>query len=165
VALPGGRIYLFNGLIQFAEGPNEVLGVLAHEMAHVQERHVLENLLRHSGFQIIVSSLGAGGSFAQYGQVLLQRSYSREDEAGADVLGTQALNRAGLPSEGMVTFFRRLRDRRGSDSFLPDIASTHPSTDERILRMKKVTRSGTPVLTEGEWKILQSFCEKGTDES
>ncbi|MDX1576400.1 MAG: M48 family metallopeptidase, partial [Kiloniellales bacterium] len=109
-ALPGGAIVIFDGLIEFAATPDEVAGVLAHEMAHVMKRHGTEALLRSYGLQLLIESLtgSAGGGVAGgLGETLLGLSYGRDAESEADRVGIELLQTAGLRADGLGRFFER----------------------------------------------------------
>lgn len=159
-AAPGGYIVFFRGLIDMAESPDEVAGVLGHEMAHVTHRHVTTNLVRSIGFQALIVPLISGGTMASdmvsgLGQQALQASYSREAEADADLGAVDLLRKAGIKADSFPTLLTRIEEtyghRRpaGSDDgeeagedeehhtstgfrlTIPDILATHPATPDR----------------------------------
>jgi beta-barrel assembly-enhancing protease len=82
VALPGGNIVLFNGLVAQAKSPDAVAGVLAHEMGHVREHHVMEAMLRQLGMAVVLS--GANGNAGGMLNDVLSLSYGRDAETEAD---------------------------------------------------------------------------------
>lgn len=135
-ALPGGRILLFHGLIAFAETPEEVAAVLAHELAHVNERHGLRQLIRTLGISFISATvIGAGFEGAELAELIgevatvgLVLKYSREFEEEADLVGADLLERAGISPVGFLTFFDRLAgaERQG----LPDLRDIWRSGEE-----------------------------------
>ena len=75
VALPGGNVILFDGLLKQARSPDEVAGVLAHEIGHVREKHVMQALLRQMGLAVVLGGID-GNSGALVNNVLAM-SYSR----------------------------------------------------------------------------------------
>ncbi|KAF0116557.1 MAG: peptidase M48 family protein [Rhodospirillaceae bacterium] len=81
--LPGGHIVVMDGLIQAAEEPDDLAGVLAHEMAHIAHRHTVRQMVRHMGLGLIVDT-ATGGMGGEIGRLLLTLSYSRDDEREAD---------------------------------------------------------------------------------
>ena len=112
-AAPGGHVVILNGLLQSAESPEELTGVLAHELAHQMERHPLRGLIRMLGIsltiQLIIGDVsGLQAAIAQASEVLLLLSYTREDEATADRIGVRLLNEADIRGDGLVDFFARL---------------------------------------------------------
>ena len=88
-ATPGGHIVILNGLIEKADSPEEVAGVLAHEMAHVIKRHPAKALIHAYGWSILIRALtgvsGSSGDLASgFALHLANASYSRSNEAEAD---------------------------------------------------------------------------------
>ncbi|MFM1847960.1 MAG: hypothetical protein RL417_1434 [Pseudomonadota bacterium] len=149
-ALPGGIVVILTPVIERAESGTEVLGVLAHELAHVTERHVVKNIVSSVGLYAIFSFLigdavGAIAAIANTAPVLLSKSYSRDLERDADSVGFQYLLDAGIDPRGMVRFFERVLDEetRAAEALpipgsLPGLQflSTHPATHERIEELK-----------------------------
>lgn len=163
-ALPGGAIVIFGGLIDFAETPEEVAGVLAHEMAHVIKRHGTEALLRSYGLQLLIESLtgSAGGGVAGgVGETLLGLSYSRDAEREADVTGIGLLQQAGLRADGLGRFFERFGGEADTPAAL-DLLSTHPSSESRAELAERVGSTGAPAMSAADWQALQVIC--GPDE-
>ena len=139
--IPGGKIYVHTGLLNFADNENEVAGVIAHEIGHAYQRHPAKSLSRQYGVETLSQVLFKGnknqlqalGLQIAKGGVL--NYYGREDEFEADETGFYILRRAGIPTRGLVDFFTKLQtlEQRGSRlAFL----STHPPTPERIARLR-----------------------------
>ena len=100
-ALPGGYIVVFTGLMKKAESPEEVAGVLAHELNHVLQRHGLERIVKQLGFVAVVSIVlgnqqGLGGVMKQLGVELMTLKFGRAQETEADLTGLQLLHRAKI---------------------------------------------------------------------
>ncbi|HBR85348.1 MAG TPA: peptidase, partial [Erythrobacter sp.] len=76
--LPGGQVLLFDGLVQQAESPEELAGVLGHEVGHVRERHVMTALLRQFGMSILLAGADSGVTNGVFG--LAAMGYSRDAE-------------------------------------------------------------------------------------
>jgi Zn-dependent protease with chaperone function len=161
-ALPGGNIVLFQGLLDEAEGPDEVAGVLAHEVAHVENRHVTETMIRHMGFGLLLSAFGGpvGGNI----ETVLSAGYSRGAETEADEGAIEALRRAGISPLATAGFFARLGRVEASLGRVGEglaYLSTHPVSKERERRFKASARPGAsyrPALTPAEWRALKSMC-------
>ncbi|QPQ54661.1 M48 family metallopeptidase [Allosphingosinicella flava] len=163
VALPGGNIVIFKDLLIEAQGPDEVAGVLGHEMAHVEKRHVTAAMIRHFGFNLLLSSVGGntGGNV----QAVLETGYSRDAEGEADEGALLALRRAGISPAGTAAFFERLakddaRLGRAADALA--YLSTHPAPGSRRARFAAAVEKGrhyTPVLSAEEWLALQDICQ------
>ena len=166
-AMPGGRIVVTRALIEKAEAPEEVAGVLAHEMGHVAHRHSEAQLVRATGLQVFLSLATGGGndnitSFAGLAAIL---RYSRAAEREADDYALSVLRTARIDPLGLKHFFERVRDEDGKPSTgvfgkIGSVLATHPGTDDRISRIKPLPGGITPrpVLTEAQWQALRKIC-------
>ncbi|MFO0777327.1 MAG: M48 family metallopeptidase [Nitrospira sp.] len=137
-ALPGGYVVVFTGLMKKAESPEEVAGVLAHELNHVLQRHGLERIIKQLGFVAVVSIVlgnppGLGGVMKQLGMELMTLKFGRAQETEADVTGLQLLYQAKINPEGMITFFQRLAEK---DEGRVEWLSTHPMSSVRADHLK-----------------------------
>jgi Zn-dependent protease with chaperone function len=131
-AAPGGHVVVFTGLLRAAESPEELAGVLAHEVQHVVLRHSLRGMVRGLGWRAVLAIvLGGAGHLGASVTSLVEHlgslRFSRDQEREADVQGVLLLQRAGIDARGMVTFFEKLPSRGAPPEFL----STHPASDER----------------------------------
>ena len=166
VALPGGQVLLFDGLVQEAETPEELAGVLAHEVGHVRERHVMTALLRQFGLSILTSGVNSNvGSGALAATTM---TYSRGAEAEADEWARTAMRRADISPVGAAQFFER-HGGKGDGADLPDAVewlSTHPAQKERALAFRQSALPGKvypPVLNEAEFDALKTMCANDAD--
>lgn len=112
-ALPGGRVIVTDELIELMQSPDELAGVLAHETAHVAQRHVMAAQLREMGAGVLLDFLLGGGSglgqeLARSGASLDSLRHTRRAETEADTLGLGYLAAADFNPEGMADFFDRL---------------------------------------------------------
>lgn len=162
-AAPGGYIVVYTGLLEKTRTPEELAGVLAHEIQHVEKRHTTRGLLRQVSFQLLISALT--GDTGQLGQVLGAAGtlgtlgYQRGDEAEADREGMALMQRAKLDPSGMVGVFEILA-REGGD--MPrgfEYLSSHPATEGRLAEMKKLAAKATyepvPLLGDVDWRSVR----------
>lgn len=178
MALPGGRIIVFQGLITSAQSPEEVAGVLAHEMAHEIQRHPMRGLIRTAGLRLVIGALaggsGAAFSFAGIGEMILGLSYSRHDETEADRIGVEMLNKANIRGDGLVVFFARQAEEEQDNSSASVVEqkatsrvlqflSTHPADEARVAAIKAQARGTGRALTKAQWQALQTICEKSDE--
>ena len=169
-ALPGGTVMVTDELIALAATPDELSAVVAHEAAHVEERHVMQAVWRAFGFGVLLDAVVGGGSGAGQQAVLLMGSftnlrYGREAEAEADSVGQDLLQRLGLSSEGMAPFFQRLvATGEGRDSAaVRELLSDHPDSARRAQASRARGRPGAPALSPGEWTAVRAACKDGYD--
>ncbi|MEG0407100.1 MAG: M48 family metalloprotease, partial [Acinetobacter sp.] len=147
-AVPGGLFALNTGLITSAKNLDEIAGVMAHEIAHVAQRHYSrsqeafkgQGLLALAGILVgaAIASTADGdvGSAVMLGtQAALmdkQLSYSRNQEREADRIGMQFMYSAGYNPQSMADYFETMHRATSRISFLPDFWLTHPLTTERM---------------------------------
>jgi predicted Zn-dependent protease len=156
-ALPGGFIGVNIGLMLAGQSESEVAGVLAHEIAHVTQRHIARMLQQQSQNSIAsIAALAAALllsrvdsqaaqaaiAFGQAGAIQNQLNFTRDNEREADRVGLQILDQAGFDPRGMAGFFERMqRATRVYESGAPSYLRTHPLTFERIADMQNRTES------------------------
>jgi predicted Zn-dependent protease len=149
-AAPAGYIFVHSGLILNFEHESELAGVLAHELAHVSQRHIARRIERAQTMSLATlvgmlagMFLGSTGS-GEAGEALVagsvaanqaaQLKYSREDETEADSVGMRYLLKAGYPPQGLASGFRKIQRLQwisgGGD--IPTYLSTHPGVSSRI---------------------------------
>jgi beta-barrel assembly-enhancing protease len=158
IALPGGHVVLLRGLLSEAQSPDEVAGVLAHELTHVRLRHPMRALIANSGLALLFELTIGNGTGASVGLLLTTLSYSRAMEAEADDGGLALLRRADISSDGLAAFFGRLNKREHG---LPvPYLSSHPPTAERLAIARAQPAGHTrPALSETEWHALKAICQ------
>ncbi len=149
-AIPGGILIFNSGMLLAVSSPEEILGVAAHELAHATQRHVLRSMVQNLSIAAALTiflgdASGLIGFILQQGQVLLQKGFSRQQEADADRIGFQYLVRSDIDPRGMSKFFERLQDlkqqkeqARGSQARVQNFFSTHPLTEERIQSIERM---------------------------
>ncbi len=147
-ALPGGFIGVNTGLILAAQSESELAGVMAHEIAHVTQRHIARMIAQQKqgaiaslaglAAAILLSRVSgqaseAAAAFGQAGALQNQLNFTRENERDADRVGLQILDKAGFDPNAMAAFFERLqRATRVYEGGAPSYLRTHPLTYERI---------------------------------
>ncbi len=153
-ASPGGFVGMNTGLIATAENESEVAAVLAHEVAHVTQRHLVRAFESMQKVSLpimlamvgaLIAAQGAGGDAAQAavvgGSALLQQqqiNFTRANEYEADRIGIQTLASAGFDPNAMATFFWRMgrATRANTGEGVPEFLRTHPVTTTRISEAK-----------------------------
>lgn len=167
VALPGGRIIIFQGLIEKAKSPEEVAGVLGHEMGHVRHRDTMQALIRQLGLSVILG--GFSGDAGGYVNGALALSYGREAEAKADQASIEALRRANISPLDTAGFFNRMAKGEKAMGRMADALSymsSHPLSDSRrkaFAASHAKNRSYQPALSPAEWRALRTMCRDDPD--
>lgn len=167
VTLPGGRILIFRGLIDEATSPEEVAGVLAHEIGHVVNHDPTRGVLRAAGtagiMGLLLGDVFGATVLAAASDAVLNASHQREAETLADEYAYFLLGESGLPATPLADFFDRLREEHGdTDGPLKYLAS-HPALTGRMQRAIEADRIGNgtfvPVLLDRDWLALGNICD------
>jgi Zn-dependent protease with chaperone function len=161
-ALPGGTIIIFEELLSESDAPEDMAGVLAHELAHVERRHVTQAMIRDLGLGLVVSAFGGntGGSI----DGLLAAGYSRGSEREADRDAIAKLRRAGIDPLPTAGFFKKLAEQEAKLGRVADglsYISTHPMSAERqkaFADSREKNRVYRPALSRDEWEALFNIC-------
>jgi predicted Zn-dependent protease len=169
---PAGHVFVNTGTILKARNLSELSGVIAHEIGHVAERHVAENIPRQrtAGLLHTLGVLTAGilagpyaANAADLGGALAAmaviNSFGREAEREADAFAVNALVRAGIDPSGLVTFFELLAREGGRG--VPEFLSSHPAPADRIeATRRQIAALGPPgglrSTDGGRLEIIQS---------
>jgi predicted Zn-dependent protease len=168
-AAPGGSVVIFRGLLQRTDSPEQLAGVLAHELQHVLQRHSTRAIVQHASSGLLIAALTGDvtGPLA-YGleaaRVLGHFRYSREAETEADTEGLKMLLAARVDPAGMIAFFEPPKDTadKHEESAADKYLSSHPSDRDRKATLTAlVSRHPTQSVTllPGEnWRELRYAC-------
>lgn len=157
----GGNVVVFSGLLKYADNPEEVAAVLAHEMGHVEKRHVVNKVVKELGITLVLSVLSGGdpGFMNEILQQSVSTVFDRRQESEADDFGLDLLERSHIHPNAMAAFFRKLRDEYSSSTFESlEMLSTHPNTNKRIknsLNYKTSEGFTSNPFDTIDWKAVQ----------
>jgi len=164
-AAPGGYLLITSELLRFADRPEEIAGVLAHEIQHVAHRHATRMLVRELSMRTLVSLAlgdlrGLGSAIDTAGRLGTLR-YQREDETTADRGAVPMLVAARIDPRGMVTMLQKVQAAsRGLTP--PPYLSTHPALEERIATLEALTAQTpvtmVPLLPDYPWAEMAQMC-------
>lgn len=163
-ALPGGRVYILDGLLQKAQNADEVAGVLAHELGHVQHRDGVRRIIQTGGTSFLIGLLfgDVTGSSAMVfvGRSMFDASYSRDQEKAADTFAIDTMHKLGRSPKPMGTLLVRVTGKEADKSL--SLFASHPFSEDRLARMSEDggANAGAPLLTAAEWKALKGICAK-----
>ena len=157
--LPGGRIYVFSGLLKFCDSPEQLAAVLAHEMGHIEQRHTVDKLVKEFGLKILFSILTGGDSvlLTELWQTVLSTKFDRSQEKEADQFALKLLEDAHISPRSMAAFFRKLnRENLAYDEQL-EMLMTHPHNNSRIKSsLEYTTNEGfEEVAFDMNWKRVK----------
>lgn len=165
LAAPGGYIIIFRGLLAKTRRPEELAGVLAHEMEHVLQRHTTKALLRQGSLQVLITIAtgGAGtGVIGEASRTVATLRYSREAEMAADREGMRLIQAAGIDPQGMINIYLTLQAEGQRVPGLIAYLSTHPRIEDRITMLQGLAAQArdapTPLLPGMRWKEITAAC-------
>jgi predicted Zn-dependent protease len=166
-AFPHGRIFVTSKLLEISKRPEEILAVLSHEIAHVVQRHSMQQVVTQLGTTVVINlvfgDLGALADLAGAGGRLLGLKFSRDHEREADTVGADLLRQAKLPLGGVAGFFELMQDFEkskagltGKDEML-SFLSTHPPTQERIDAARNLLSEPTAAIPSAQVAAYQEL--------
>jgi beta-barrel assembly-enhancing protease len=188
-ALPGGFVTIHSGLILRAESAEELLGVVAHEISHVEERHGLRSIIGNVGIYVIASAIfgdvsGIMASISSAAPMLVSQQYSRAFETAADEQAAELMLRAQVDPEGLPRFFEKMiaeekamlakienRETQAAVKTALTFLSSHPASEERMAHLRELTagKGGDYIDLTQEFTalkdVVKQFVEISKEES
>jgi Zn-dependent protease with chaperone function len=161
VTLPG-HIYVFQGLIDEARNPDELAGVITHELGHLANRDAIRSLLQATGLSFVFGSLlgdfVGGGATVFAAKIVSKLAFSRRREAEADDYAVRAMVALKANPRAFANFMERVAGARNRGS----IFIAHPATPDRVAHINAITRSYhsgvISLLEDSEWAALKEVC-------
>jgi predicted Zn-dependent protease len=146
ISAPGGYIFVTRGALALMDDEAELAGVLAHEVGHVNEKHVVNEIQKRARTELgadvaqaaLKTDAAALDAVVGLGTNILFLGLSREDELEADSLGTVYAARAGYDPQGLLHFVQKLQANE-SKPFLATLKATHPKPKDRIKLLERVS--------------------------
>jgi Zn-dependent protease with chaperone function len=162
-ALPGARVYVLSQLLAKSDNPDELAGVLAHELGHVAHRDGLRRLIRDGGTSFLVGlmfgDVAGSGAVLMAGRAVLSATYSRTDENRADAFAVTIMHRLGRPTAPLGALLARIADQAHEEA--ASLLRSHPLTPDRraMLEAADPPASGPALLDDREWQDLKRVCD------
>ncbi len=163
-AAPGGHLVIFRGLLQKAKGPEELAGVLAHEMQHVLQRHTTKAIFRDLTLYALLAVIvgDTGGLLLNAAATAGALRFQRADEESADRAGMKMIQQARIDAQGMIRMFSAMEAESERTPGVIRYLSTHPEMPARVEALKVMAAQAqyTPVrLLEGApWEAIAGGC-------
>lgn len=161
-ALPGGEILLTRGLIDLLRTPDELAGVLAHELAATRdwgpERAILANLALPD--LVEVWRAGAQADATDMAAALDRAVPSAAERAVLDQATLALLENAGLRTRGLAAFHDVVASKAAQDGHAPLYARTHPADRDRVERLRTGSAGGAAALTYAQWGAVKALCTR-----
>lgn len=141
-ATPGGKVYVYTGLIKYLDSEDQLAGVLGHEIAHADRRHITDEMTKIYGLQFLISMVAGNDSsmLANITQGLATLKFSRANEAEADKYSVIYLYPTEYDARGAARFFEKLI-ASGQQGNTPEFLSDHPNPENRVENIMKEWQS------------------------
>jgi Zn-dependent protease with chaperone function len=163
IALPGGHVYVFEGLVSQSRSADELASVIAHEIGHVAHRDGTRSLLEAAGlsflFGMLLGDFTGGGLVVIAAKTVVQSAYSREVESSADLYGVGLMGRAGGDPHALAPILDRIAGEIEPGSKL---LADHPRTKDRVAAINaaanRLPPATAPLIGAAEWSALKGIC-------
>ena len=160
-ALPDNHLVILTGLLEFADKPEEIAGVIAHELVHLEKNHVMKKLVKEIGVSLLLGATTGNsgiGTISEVARMLSSSFYDRKLETEADLIGVEYLENAGIDPHPLADFMYKMSLEN------PDIPnaffwiSSHPDSKERSQEISSYistdSSSYTPLMDSIQWKTF-----------
>jgi predicted Zn-dependent protease len=163
-AAPGGYVVVFRGLLEQTENPEDLAGVLAHEIQHVEQRHATRGIVRQLSISSLLSVMTGNSSgmssMLDAAAMLGAMKYQREDEESADRAGVQMLESARIDANGLWRMLDRM-SKGGDGPEMLQYLSSHPVNSVRVRTLQQLAaqqKDTRPLLDGTDWHKVAYMC-------
>lgn len=159
-ALPDRNMLVYTGLIKYCNSAEELAGVIAHEIGHMEKNHVNKKLVKEIGVAMLTVIVGGDSNretLAELAKVLSSTAFDREQESDADIFAVEALTKSNIDPEHLSNFLFRLAREKDDLPKSLEWISTHPNSKDRaaeILKLRKKHSFDIVPLFEGSWENI-----------
>lgn len=166
-AAPGGQVILLRGLLEQTNSPEELAGVLAHELQHIYQRHTIKVILEQTASSLLLTAVSgdlSGGLVwgIEGARAMGTLHYSRAHEREADIEGLHMLQAAHLDPAAMVAMYGSMQQGAQNHQAPPEFLSTHPNMNERLAALLALAAPPSsdpqPLLPGEDWQDIRSLC-------
>ncbi len=166
-AVPGGQVVILRGLLEHTANPEQLAGVMAHELQHVYQRHATRAILEQTAatFLLTIMSGDVSGGLAlgvDGARTMSSLHYSRTHETEADIEGLHMMKAARLDPAAMISFYELMQQDTEGHGGPPEFLATHPDMEKRLATLAALAGSpltGARTLLPGEdWTDIRSLC-------
>jgi predicted Zn-dependent protease len=166
-ALPGNKMVLYTGLIKYSKNPEEIAGVMSHEIAHMEAGHVMKKLGKEVGLSLLLSIAGGDASpnaLKQIVELITSSAFDRDQETEADTKAVTYMAKASIDPENLATFLIRISAKSPNETLALEWFSTHPESKKRaaeIFKLRKLEKFKTKALMSNEeFENIKEICSR-----
>ena len=150
-ALPGNMIVINRGIILQCETPEELIGVIAHELGHLKMKHHTDQLLTTLGIELLLA--GSSSTAGEVTKVLTQTAFSRDMETEADDFAIKKLKELGISPSYLAKLFKRMYTK---SDMIPEFLNSHPGMNKRISKFSKYQFEESKLEFTFDWQKVKS---------
>lgn len=150
-ALPGNMIVINRGIILQCETPEELIGVIAHELGHLKMKHHTDQLLTTLGIELLLA--GSSSTAGEVTKVLTQTAFSRDMETEADDFAIKKLKELGISPNYLAKLFKRMYTK---SDMIPEFLNSHPGMNKRISKFSKYQFEESKLEFTFDWQKVKS---------
>ncbi len=167
-ALPDNHMVIYTGLIEYAGNAEEVAGIMAHEIGHMEKKHVMKKLVKEIGLEMLFAMVGGDAGFEiarQTASVLSSSAFDRKHEKEADEFAVESLVKGNIDPQHLSNFFFRLSQKNAENEGL-EWLSTHPDSKSRaaeIIRKKKDYHYQTDFIITTDWDEVKNMLQRDAE--
>jgi len=169
IALPDRHLVVYTGMIGYCKTPEELSGVLAHEIGHIEHGHVMKRLRKEVGLSMLTTLAGgdAGSEIArETARYLSSTAFDRQMESDADAAAVHMMAKAGIDPQSFADVIFRLSREKSDIPKRLEWISTHPNTADRcaeILRLRKQeTVQARPIVSDASWSSAKKSSRRSS---
>jgi predicted Zn-dependent protease len=166
-ALPDRHLVVYTGLIQYCKSAEELSGVLAHEISHMESHHVMKKLVKEVGLSMLMTVAGgesSGEMMRQTVKLLSSTAFDREQEHEADVFAVHMMAKADIDPEFLANFLFRLSQEKDDIPKHFEWLSTHPNSQDRSVEIMQLRKQETyhprPITNGSKWSRILDIVSK-----
>jgi predicted Zn-dependent protease len=163
-ALPDRHLMVYTGLIEYCNSPEELSGVLAHEIAHMEHQHIMKKLGKEAGLSMLMTIAGgesSGEISRQVVKLLSSTAFDREQETEADLSAVHMMAKADIDPEHFANFLFRLSQEKNNISKHFELLSTHPNSQDRSAEILKLRKQeiyhSKPITDSTTWATVKKI--------
>ncbi len=170
-ALPDRRLVVHSGLVAYCRTPEELAGVIGHELAHIEHRDVMQKLVKEVGLSMLMTIAGgqSGGEILkQTARTISSTAFDRDQESDADTAAVRYLAAAGIDPGQMANFLYRLSQEKDDVPKSLEWLSTHPNSSDRAAEIVKLKNETPfivrPIADSLAWAAYRRVVKDAADE-
>jgi predicted Zn-dependent protease len=166
-ALPGNKMVIYTGLIEYSTNAEELAGVMSHEIAHMEAGHVMKKLGKEVGLSLLLTIAGGDASpnaLKQLIKLITSSAFDRDQESEADSKAVSYMSKAGIDPEHLATFLIRISSKSTNETLSLEWFSTHPESKKRaaqIFKLRKQEKFNVkPLINEEQYNRIKEICNQ-----